>query len=127
MTLEVLEQTLFSQGLGGEPSAFQQAVTSYFDTIGRLDPLDLIGAPAFLPRFGRMRGRPSLAFFDAAVDAIIDAARRCSTNGGAAPRDLLTLLLGAKDPRPASACPRPTFAPTSSPSSALATRRRPTV
>ena len=58
MTLEVLEQTLFSQGLGREPSAFQRSVTSYFDTIGRLDPLDLVGAPSFLPRFGRRRGRP---------------------------------------------------------------------
>ena len=38
MTLEVLEQTLFSQGLGREPSAFQRTVTSYFDTIGRLRP-----------------------------------------------------------------------------------------
>src|SRR5271155_5290893 len=63
ITLEVLEQTLFSQGLGREPSAFQRAVTSYFDTIGRLDPLDLVGAPAFLPRLGRRRGRPALEFF----------------------------------------------------------------
>ena len=47
LTLEVLEQTLFSQGLGREPSAFQRAVSSYFDTIGRIDPLDLVGAPAF--------------------------------------------------------------------------------
>ena len=65
LTLEVLEQTLFSQGLGREPSAFQRAVTSYFETIGRLDPLDLLGAPAFVPRLGRLRGRAALEFFDA--------------------------------------------------------------
>jgi cytochrome P450 len=98
MALEVLEQTLFSQGLGREPSAFQKAVTSYFNSFGRLDPLDLIGAPAFLPRLGRRRGRPALKFFDTAVDAIIDSRKALLDKGGEAPRDLLTLLLGAKDP-----------------------------
>jgi cytochrome P450 len=98
LTLEVLEQTLFSQGLGRQTSAFQRAVTSYFESFGRLDPLDLIGAPAFLPRLGRIRGRSSLKFFDAAVEAIIDSRKALLEKGGQPPRDLLTLLLGAKDP-----------------------------
>ena len=98
MTLEVLEQTLFSQGLGREPSAFQRSVTSYFDTIGRLDPLDLVGAPSFLPRFGRRRGRPALMFFAQAVDDIIANRRALIDSGAEAPRDLLTLLLSARDP-----------------------------
>lgn len=98
LTLEVLEQTLFSQGLAREPSAFQRALTSYFDTIGRLDPLDLIGAPAFLPRMRRLRGRGALTFFDSAVDAIIENRRALLDRGAEAPRDLLTLLLSAKDP-----------------------------
>ncbi len=98
MTLEVLEQTLFSQGLGREPSAFQRSVTAYFDTIGRLDPLDLLGAPSFLPRFGRRRARPALMFFAGAVDDIIDKRRALIERGAEAPRDLLTLLLSARDP-----------------------------
>ncbi len=98
ITLEVLEQTLFSQGLGREPSAFQRSVTSYFDTIGRLDPLDLVGAPSFLPRFGRRRGRPALMFFAQAVDDIIGRRRALIDGGAEAPRDLLTLLLSARDP-----------------------------
>ncbi|HEY1781432.1 MAG TPA: cytochrome P450 [Roseiarcus sp.] len=98
MTLEVLEQTLFSQGLGQEASAFQRAVTSYFETIGRIDPLDLLGAPAFLPRLRRRRGRGALAFFDSAVDAIIEKRRTLLDRGVEAPRDLLTLLMAAKDP-----------------------------
>ncbi len=107
LTLEVLEQTLFSQGLGREPSAFQRAVTSYFDSFGRLDPLDLIGAPAFLPRLGRIRGRPALKFFETAVDAIIDSRKALLEKGGQAPRDLLTLLLGAKDPESGLGMPEP--------------------
>ncbi|HEX3495600.1 MAG TPA: cytochrome P450, partial [Methylocella sp.] len=98
LTLEVLEQTLFSQGLGREPSAFQRAVSSYFETIGRVDPLDLLGAPDFVPRLRRRRGRGALQFFDAAVDAIIEKRRELLSGGGEAPRDLLTLLMSAKDP-----------------------------
>ena len=98
LTLEVLEQTLFSQGLGREPSAFQRAVSSYFETIGRIDPLDLLGAPAFLPRLRRRRGRGALEFFDAAVDAIIEKRRVLLSSGAEAPHDLLTLLMSTKDP-----------------------------
>ena len=85
LTLEVLEQTLFSQGLGKEPSAFQHAMTRYFNTFGRLDPLDLLGAPAFVPRIGRLRGRGALKFFDEAVEAIIER-RRAVIRGAAESR-----------------------------------------
>jgi cytochrome P450 len=98
VTLEVLEQTLFSQGLGRDASEFQVAVTRYFDTIGRLDPLDLLGAPQFLPRFGRLRGRATLEFFARAVNDIIAARKRLLASGADAPHDILTLLLGAQDP-----------------------------
>ena len=98
VTLEVLEQTLFSQGLGRDASAFQLAVTRYFETIGRLDPLDLIGAPQFLPRLGRLRGRATLEFFARAVDDIIGARKRLLESGAPPPNDILTLLLAAQDP-----------------------------
>lgn len=98
MTLEVLEQTLFSQGIGSEPTAFQHAVSRYFDTIGRVDPFDLLGAPAFLPRVRRTLGRGSLEFFNKAVNAIIAKRRALLDSGAAAPLDLLTLLMSAKDP-----------------------------
>ena len=125
LTLEVLEQTLFSQGLGREPSAFQHAMTRYFNTFGRLDLLDLLGAPAFVPRIGRLRGRETLKFFDEAVEGIVEHRRAAVRRGAEPPRDLLTLLLAAPGSgdrrRPAE---RPTSAPISSPSSTRATRRR---
>ena len=99
ITLQVLEQTLFSQGLGRDASEFQRAVTSYFDSFGRLDPLDLLGAPKFLPRLGRIRGRESLAFFEAAVSEIIAARQKLIASGAEPPVDLLTLLLRAADPQ----------------------------
>ena len=125
LTLEVLEQTLFSQGLGREPSAFQRAVTSYFDTIGRLDPLDLLGAPSFLPRLGRRRGRaaPDVLRLRRST-AIIERRRALIDSGAEAPRDLLTLFLSARDPETGRGMPTRICAPTSSPSSTRATRRR---
>jgi len=98
VTLKMLEQTLFSQGLGREATQFQQAVSRYFDTIGRIDPLDVIGAPDFLPRLGRLRGRDSLAFFASAVNDIVGSRRALIASGATPPQDLLTLLLRAGDP-----------------------------
>ncbi len=93
VTLKVLEQTLFSQGLGREATQFQQAVSRYFDTVGRIDPLDVLGAPDFLPRINRMRGKDSLAFFADAVSDIIASRRALIASGATPPPDLLTLLL----------------------------------
>lgn len=98
LTLEMLEHTLFSQGLGRDASEFQQAVTQYFDTAGRVDPLDLLGLPAFLPRLGRRRARGTLDFFARAVNDIVAARRALLARGEAGPRDILTLLLDAQDP-----------------------------
>jgi cytochrome P450 len=98
VALKVLEQTLFSQGLGRDASEFQRAVSRYFDTIGRIDPLDVLGAPDFIPRLGRLRGKGSLDFFAAAVEDIINSRRAMIASGATPPEDLLTLLLRASDP-----------------------------
>src|SRR5271165_3493394 len=82
VALEILEETLFSQGLGRKPGEFQAAITRYFDTFGRVDPLDLLGAPDFVPRIARWRGRTSLKFYDEAVEAIIGSRRAIIEAGG---------------------------------------------
>ena len=99
VTLDVLERTIFSDGLGGDPEDVRTAMRTYFDTIGRIDPFDVLGLPDFVPRLGRWRVRPALRFFDAAVDAIIATRRsRLAEDPSAMPRDILTLLLEAQDP-----------------------------
>lgn len=98
VTLEVLEHTLFSQGLGRETSEFQKAVSNYFETIGKVDPLDILGMPKFLPRLGRLRGRPALQFFADVVNELVAARRALIASGKPAPQDILTLLLSAQDP-----------------------------
>jgi cytochrome P450 len=99
VTLDVLERTIFSDGLGCNADELRAAMAIYFETIGRIDPLDLFGVPAFVPRIGRLRARSTLRFFDAAIDEIIATRRRRMAQGaGSVPNDILSLLLGALDP-----------------------------
>lgn len=91
--LNMLAGTLFPDGLGRSPAEFREAATRYFETQGRVDPLDLMGAPDWFPRIGRILSRPALEFFPKVVDAIIRDHRQRggdSTDGG-----LIAQLLGA--------------------------------
>ena len=99
LTLDVLERTIFSDGLGGDPREVRAAMRRYFDIIGRIEPFDLLGLPDFVPRVGRIKARPALMFFDRAVDTIIATRRRRLAHDPAnVPDDILTLLLKAQDP-----------------------------
>lgn len=99
LTFEVLAETLFSNSIPGGAAAFGQAITLYFNTLGRLHPFDLLDLPDWLPRLGRGRVAPALAFFSEQVEAIIAARRALMRERPAeVPRDLLTLLLEAADP-----------------------------
>ncbi|MFN3672917.1 MAG: cytochrome P450, partial [Bosea sp. (in: a-proteobacteria)] len=71
LTYDVLAETLFSNSIAGGATAFGEALTRYFETQGRIDPLDVLGAPAWLPRIGRIRARPAVAFFASRVESII--------------------------------------------------------
>ena len=99
LALDVLERTIFSDGLGRNAEEVRTAMRTVFDTAGRIDPFDLLGLPAFVPRLGRLRARPALRLLDDAIDQIM-ATRRCRPAGDEAhgPRDILTLLLEAQDP-----------------------------
>ncbi|MFI5015245.1 MAG: cytochrome P450 [Hyphomicrobiales bacterium] len=96
VTLEVLERTMFSDGLASEPATLARAVTRYLDTIGRIHPFDALDLPIWVPRFGRQDGRDALEPFNLAVQSIIAKRRALLAQGAEAPRDLLTLLLEAE-------------------------------
>jgi cytochrome P450 len=97
VTFDILSGTLFSDGIVSDADRFAEAVTGYFNTVGRLSPLDAIGAPDWIPRLSRLRGRPAISFFEAEVARII-ARRQGEIAGGNAPDDLLTRLIRAADP-----------------------------
>jgi cytochrome P450 len=102
VTLDVLGRTIFSDGLGRDPSEFTDALTRYFAVLGRLDPFDLLDFPDWAPRLTKLTGRKALRVYDDVVDIDALVARRkalLAENKAAAPRDILTLLLEARDPQ----------------------------
>jgi cytochrome P450 len=98
VTLDVVERTIFSDGFGSDAEAIRLAMTTYFNTIGKISPLDVLGVPDFVPRLSRFRVRSTLRFFEAKVDRVISARRRIlAEQPDSAPSDLLTHLLQALD------------------------------
>ena len=96
LTYEILAETLFSNEIAGEPELFGDRVERLLETMGRVDPLDLLAAPDWLPRITRLRGRSALAFFRKIVRETMDM-RRAKLDRDA-PEDFLTLLLRAEGP-----------------------------
>lgn len=98
VTLDVVERTIFSDGFGSDAEDIRAAMVTYFNTIGKISPLDLLGIPEFVPRLARMRVRSTLKFFEAEVDRVISARLRIlAERPERAPNDLLTHLLAARD------------------------------
>ncbi|MDB5639565.1 MAG: cytochrome [Bradyrhizobium sp.] len=98
VTLDVVERTIFSDGFGSDAEAIRLAMTTYFNTIGKISPLDVLGVPDFVPRLSRFRVRSTLRFFETEVDRVISARRRIlAEQPDSAPSDLLTHLLQALD------------------------------
>ncbi|MEX0407780.1 cytochrome P450 [Aquibium sp. LZ166] len=100
LTYDILAETLFSGEIAGEPGSFAKQVDHLFETMGRVDPLDLLGAPDWLPRFTRIRGARTMAFFRRLV---ADTARmrkeKLERDPEGTPNDFLTLLLKAEGPQ----------------------------
>lgn len=94
-TLDVIVQTI----MGGRDEGFRHetvasALTDYVETLGHPDVLDILGAPAWLPRLRGRRGKRAAQRLKlAAAEAI--RRRRAS---GEERTDLLGLLLAARDP-----------------------------
>jgi cytochrome P450 len=74
--------------------AITAGVTSYINNIARVSLLDMLGAPRWIPRPGRLRAArgPDLGLL---VDRAIETRRR---SGSSRPPDLLDALIAARDP-----------------------------
>ena len=100
VTLDVLGRTIFSDGLERDFDEIASAVSRIVATIGRLDPFDILDFPEWIPRLGKLAGRPAQNFFSSLVDSLIARRKRLlAGNKASAPRDILTLLLEAQDPQ----------------------------
>ncbi len=99
LTYEILAETLFSNEIAGEPGSFASQIDRLFETMGRVDPLDLLRAPDWLPRLTRIRGRKSLAYFrNIVANTVLMREERLKLDPDGVPQDFLTLLLKAEGP-----------------------------
>ena len=93
LTFDILAETLFSRQIAGNPETFGDQVDRLFETAGRVDPFDIIGAPEWVPRFTRMRARKPLAYFRKLVAETVDMRKEKIAAGEEVPDDFMTLLL----------------------------------
>ena len=99
LTYEILAETLFSGEVAGESEDFADDVNRLLDTMGRIDPLDLIKAPQWVPRLMRLRGYRVMEKFRQLVRDTADQRRaKMQQQPDAVPEDFLTLLLRAEGP-----------------------------
>ncbi len=99
LTYDILAETLFSGEVAGEQGSFAREVDRLFETMGRVDPLDLLRAPSWMPRLTRLRGRKTMEFFRKIVrDTMTMRVERLKTDPDGTPQDFLTLLLKAEGP-----------------------------
>ena len=99
LTYDILAETLFSGEIAAPPGTFESQIDRLFETMGRVDPLDLLRAPDWLPRITRIRGRKTMAYFRGIVaDTIAMREERLKKDPDSAPQDFLTMLLKAEGP-----------------------------
>ncbi|MET0599102.1 MAG: cytochrome P450 [Mesorhizobium sp.] len=100
LTYDILAETLFSGEIAGGQSNFSHEIDRLFETMGRVDPLDLLRAPRWLPRVTRLRGRRTMAYFRKIVtDTVALREQRLAAGAAGVPEDFLTLLLRAEGPQ----------------------------
>ena len=99
LTYDILADTLFSGEVAGGQGSLEKEIDRLFETMGRVDPLDLLRAPKWLPRITRLRGRKTMAYFRSIVaNTVTMREQRMGRDPEGAPEDFLTLLLRAEGP-----------------------------
>ncbi len=94
-TFEVISDVTFS-GQGFERAGVHKAIEAYIGQAAKLSLLDILGAPAWVPRPGRMFSAPALRQMKKMADGSIDQRRQRPATGVP---DLLDLLLEGEDPK----------------------------
>lgn len=99
LTYEILAETLFSNDIETKEGDLAKDVERLLHTMGRVDPLDLIKAPRWVPRLRRMMGIPVMRKFRKIVSDTADKRRQLMSSGEKnVPEDFLTLLLRQEGP-----------------------------
>lgn len=95
-TFEVISDVTFSDGEGFDRASVHRAIEDYMAQTARVSLLDIIGAPAWVPRPGRILAGSAMRQMKRVADGSIQR-RRSEGNPGVP--DLLDLLLAGEDPK----------------------------
>jgi len=94
LTFAMLADTLFSGEIVTSSDSFADDVNALLHRMGRVDPMDLLRAPSWVPRVTRIGGQKVLDKFRNIVRQTMDARlARMQADRASAPDDFLTLLL----------------------------------
>lgn len=98
LTYEILAETLFSGDIATGTEGFADRVDSLLHNMGRIDPMDLLQAPSWVPRVTRFAGGRALKGFRKIVSDTMDLRKSKLDTGQPVPDDFLTLLLKIEGP-----------------------------
>ena len=94
-TFEVIADVTLSGGTGFDRAAIHRAIEDYIGNAAKVSVLDIIGAPAWVPRPGRLISGAAMRQTKALADRAIEDRRAA---GRHTPPDLLDLLMAGQDP-----------------------------
>lgn len=99
LTFAILSETLFSGEIVTASESFSDDVDRLLHRMGRVDPMDLLRAPPWVPRLTRIGGSRVLGKFRKIVaDTMALRRQRMAANPDDTPQDFLTLLLQLEGP-----------------------------
>lgn len=99
LTFAILSDTLFSGEIVSASEKFSDDVDQLLHRMGRVDPMDLLRAPAWVPRLTRIGGQKVLEKFRGIVAQTMERRRaRMANDRDTTPDDFLTLLLELAGP-----------------------------
>ena len=99
LAFAILSDTLFSGEIVSSSGHFADDVDELLHRMGRVDPMDLLRAPPWVPRLTRIGGNKVMAKFRGIVrDTMNLRLSRMERDGDNAPSDFLTLLLKRMGP-----------------------------
>jgi cytochrome P450 len=94
LTYDILAATLFSGEVAGNEAEFADDIERLLSTMGRIDPMDLIKAPPWVPRLRRILGKSVLAKFRGIVEqTMANRQQLMRSDPQSVPQDFLTLLM----------------------------------
>lgn len=94
-TFEVISDVTLSGGTGFDRDAVHRAIDQYIAQTARISLLDVVGAPAWVPRPSRLMSARQMAEMKALADRVISDRHR---NGSVGTPDLLDLMMAGEDP-----------------------------